>query len=247
MSAADPALPRALIFDVDGTLAETEEAHRSAFNQTFAAAGLAWHWDTDLYRDLLRVTGGQQRIRHHASRIGHALADDAVAALHRAKNRRYAEMVAGGAVSLRPGVARLIAEARQAGLRLAIATTTSRSNLEALLAHVMAPEALAWFEVIVTGEDVFAKKPDPEAYARALAGLGLAATECFAFEDSRNGLLAAHALAIPTVVTPSVYTAHEVFAEAMLVLRSFDDPVRLDVAALRTLAAPIGRAQASVV
>lgn len=226
---------RALIFDVDGTLAETEEAHRAAFNQAFAEAGRDWHWSVDRYRILLRVTGGRPRIRHFLDTIGGTATDDEVAALHIRKNVLYAEMVANGTVTLRPGVARLIDEARRAELKLAIATTTSRSNLDALLTRLLAPDAAAWFDAIVAGEDVTAKKPDPEVYLRALAALGVAASEAVAIEDSRNGLLAASACGIATVVTPSAYSAEEDFAGATLVCHDLERPRTVNLAVLSGL------------
>lgn len=223
---------KALIFDVDGTLAETEEVHRAAFNATFAEAGLAWSWSVDDYRDLLRVTGGQQRLRAFADRLGDALTDAAIAALHRRKNAAYADRVAAGEVALRPGVARLIGEARAAGLKLAVATTTSRSNLDALVGRLLGPGR--WFDAVVAGEDVVRKKPDAEVYRRTLAVLALPAAACIAVEDSRNGLDAALACAIATVVTPSRYTTHEDFAGAALIADDLDHP-RVNLATLDAL------------
>ena len=227
---------RALIFDVDGTLAETEETHRAAFNLAFAEAGRSWDWTVDIYRDLLRVTGGQRRIRHYVDMIGGEVTAQDIAVLHARKNALYADMLARGGVVLRPGVARLIDEARGAGLRLAIATTTSRSNFDALLTHLFAPGAASWFDAIITGEDVVAKKPDPEAYALALAALDLDAAACVAFEDSYNGLLAAAACGIPTVATPSCYTAHEQFTGASLVRADLNHPAPVDLPVLRAIA-----------
>jgi len=225
---------RAVIFDVDGTLAETEEAHRAAFNRAFAEAGHCWHWTVDAYRDLLRVTGGQLRIRAYLDAIGEAATPDEIALLHRRKNRIYADLVESGAVQLRPGVARLIAEARRAGLLVAIATTTSRSNIDALLAHALPQDAVR-FDAIFAGEDVTAKKPDPEVYQKVLAALGIAAGDAIAIEDSRNGLLAATACGIATVITPSVYSAGEDFTEARLVTPDLERPRAIDLAALARL------------
>ncbi|QXQ05960.1 HAD-IA family hydrolase [Sphingosinicellaceae bacterium] len=213
---------RALIFDVDGTLAETEEAHRAAFNQTFAEAGRDWYWSVDAYRDLLRVTGGQQRIAHFLTTIGETATPAEIATLHARKNALYADLVASGEVALRPGVARLIGEARAAGVKLGIATTTSRSNLDALLVQLLAPDAATWFDAIVAGEDVRIKKPDPEVYALTLAALGVAADEAVAIEDSRNGLVAAAACGIRTIVTPSLYSRGEDFSGAWLVCGDLD-------------------------
>jgi HAD superfamily hydrolase (TIGR01509 family) len=230
----DPSLC-ALIFDVDGTLAETEEAHRAAFNQSFADHGRDWHWSVETYRVLLQVTGGQQRIRHFLKNIGETATSGEISSLHARKNALYAQMVDAGAVVLRPGVMRLLDEARHTGLKLAIATTTSRSNIQALLARLLSPDAATWFTAIVAGEDVAAKKPDPEVYARALGALGIPAAETVAIEDSRNGLLAATACAIVTVVTPSFYSEGEDFTGAIRVCADLDHPGLLDVAALAGL------------
>jgi HAD superfamily hydrolase (TIGR01509 family) len=212
---------RALLFDVDGTLAETEEGHRQAFNEVFATSGIPWRWEQDHYRELLRVTGGKERMLHHArahdpERL--ATIQERLAALHEAKNERYACWVEASGGALRPGVRRLIEEARSRGLRVAIVTTTSRANVEALLRAA----ALGPFDAVVCGEDVAKKKPDPEAYEIALRRLALPAEACVAFEDSRNGLLAARAAGVRTVVTPSLYSAGEDFAGAWLVARDLD-------------------------
>ena len=202
----------ALIFDVDGTLAETEEIHRAAFNAAFAAAGLGWHWDVPLYARLLDVTGGKERIRHYDSQ--NALSSAQIAALHADKTARYVEFVRGGAISLRPGVAELLADAQAAGLRLAIATTTSRPNVDALLAATLGANP---FEVIAAGDEVSAKKPAPDVYLLALARLGLPATACIAIEDTQNGLASASAAGLRTVITPSLYGGNSFSPKPLLV------------------------------
>jgi beta-phosphoglucomutase-like phosphatase (HAD superfamily) len=127
---------KALIFDVDGTLAETEEVHRQAFNDAFAAAGVGWHWDRATYRRLLAVTGGKERMAVWRREVGSGPTDAVLAELHRDKSARYAAILASGGLVARPGVMRIIAEARAAGLRVAVATTTSPANVEAL-AHAL--------------------------------------------------------------------------------------------------------------
>ena len=211
---------RALIFDVDGTLAETEEIHRAAFERAFTEAGLSWRWTVDRYRELLAVTGGKERIRHFIATTPGVEdpGDDRIAALHARKNEIYGEIVRGGGCALRPGVAALVRAAQAAGLRLAIATTTSRSNVDALLAAAFADARADLFDPIVCGEDVAAKKPSPEAYHVALARLGLPAADCLAFEDSKNGLTAARGAGLATILTPSLYTAHERFDGASAIL-----------------------------
>lgn len=213
--------PRALIFDVDGTLAETEEMHRRAFNTAFAQSGLDWVWDQALYGDLLRTTGGRERILVYAQRIGVTL--DALA-LHRLKTRIYGELLDAGQLFLRPGITDLITLGRREGLMLAIATTTSRPNVTALIAATLGAPAIDWFASIRTGEDVAAKKPDPQVYHLVLSDLGLTARESLAFEDSRNGLLAARAAGLRTVITPSLYSRDDDVTGADLILDPLDLP-----------------------
>jgi HAD superfamily hydrolase (TIGR01509 family) len=205
---------KALIFDCDGTLAETEEAHRAAFNLAFADAGLDWHWSVDLYRELLKVTGGRERIAHYVAR--EQLPEVDLAAIHAQKNAIYARLVQSGQVALRPGIMRVMTEAKALGLAFAIATTTSRNNLDSLISASELQSIK--FLAIVCGEDVKRKKPDPEAYRVALDQLSFLPNECLAFEDSRNGLLAARAAGIATIITPSFYSDQEEFSEAMMVM-----------------------------
>ncbi len=227
---------KAIIFDVDGTLAETEEAHRTAFNRVFAEAGREWKWSVDDYRELLKVTGGKERIRHFLKLIGETATDQFIADVHARKNEIYAALVASGTVALRPGIARLIGEARSCKMRAAIATTTSRANLVALLDCQFGTGSIADFDAVVTGEDVAHKKPDPEVYTRTLLALGLPPEACVAIEDSRNGLLAAAACGIAVLATPSLYTLHEQFGGAAGVRADLDHPFPpIDVAALNTL------------
>ncbi|GAP36841.1 HAD-IA family hydrolase [Piscinibacter sakaiensis] len=204
---------QALIWDVDGTLAETErDGHRLAFNEAFQALGLPWRWDERRYGELLAVTGGRERLLHDMATRPDAPADpDArralAARLHALKNERYAAIVAAGGIPLRPGVAELLDEARRAGLPMAIATTTSRSNVEALLGAHLGPGWAAGFAAVVCAEDAPRKKPDPQAYLQALAGLGCAPAEALALEDAWPGIRAAVAAGVPVAVTRSVYFA----------------------------------------
>lgn len=221
---------KALIFDVDGTLAETErDGHRVAFNQAFVAAGLDWEWDVELYGALLSVTGGKERMAHYLSQYkpGSIPADQSEArirALHLDKNRRYADIVAAGGIPLRDGILRLIDQARAQGLQLAIATTTSRENVDALMRAALGPNWAQTFPVVVAGDDVPAKKPAPDVYLRTLELLSLAPADCLALEDSAPGLAAARAAEIPCLVTRSVYSQAADMTGALVCLDGLGAP-----------------------
>ena len=222
---------RALLFDVDGTLADTErDGHRVAFNRAFREVGLDWDWTPELYGELLAVTGGKERMLYYLDRFRPDFARPAdlagfVADLHKAKTRHYTEMLDSGAIPLRPGVARLIAQARQAGCLLGIATTTTPDNVTALLRNSLAPDAAEWFDIIAAGDIVPRKKPAPDIYVWAMEQLGVSAAECVALEDSRHGLDAALGAGIrAVVVTVNGYTADQDLGAAPLVVDSFGEP-----------------------
>lgn len=222
----------ALLFDVDGTLADTErDGHRVAFNRAFAGAGLDWDWSVELYEKLLAVTGGKERIRYYLDEFNRgferpAALDEFIAGLHQAKTRHYTEMLGQGAIPLRPGVERLLNEAREAGLRLAIATTTTPANVEALLVNTLGADSMGWFECIAAGDIVPAKKPAPDIYDYALREMGLQPAQCLAFEDSANGIKSSMGAGLTTLVTVNDYTRGHDFDEAALVLDQLGEPGR---------------------
>jgi len=215
---------KALLFDVDGTLAETErDGHRPAFNRAFADRCLHWQWDETLYGRLLAVTGGKERMYYFANEYLGANErpedlDTLIPELHAAKNNHYAAIIDAGEIALRPGIRRIIAEARKRGVRLAIATTTTRVNVTALLKSLLGEESIGWFEVIATADEVPDKKPSPDVYQYVLDQMGLSAEECIAIEDSENGIKASVALGIPTLVTVSEYNRDGDFSGALLVV-----------------------------
>jgi len=218
-----------LLFDVDGTLADTEETHRLSFNKAFRQAGLDWEWSQALYGELLAVTGGKERIKHYLATHRPDFEpplnlDEYVAGLHAAKTDIYTRTMAAGELALRPGVLRLLEEARTAGLRLGIATTTTPANVTALLQHSISPESIDWFEVIAAGSVVPAKKPAPDIYHYAMQAMGVGADECLALEDSENGLHAARDAGLETLITVSQYTRDHDFTGAALVVDTLGEP-----------------------
>ncbi len=227
-----PRTVQALLFDVDGTLAETElEGHLPAFNEAFERLGIPWVWSSDQYAELLKVTGGLERMRAHAQALGALewLSVDGEARLreaHRLKNTIFAERMRLGLVSLRPGIASLIEQAVGAGMAWGVVTTTSRANWDALWHCCMEGLGLPGPELVVCGEDVHRKKPDPEAYLLAAHRLHLQTSACLAIEDSPNGLLAATAAGMPCIVVSSVFFQAGPWPGATAVLSS---PLELQV------------------
>ena len=213
----------ALIFDVDGTMADTEEAHRVAFNLAFERYRLGWAWQPAEYRELLKITGGKERMAHYIDHLDvppqeRRRLSMLVPDIHAEKTRFYSSFVADGAVPLRDGVAALLDEALAAGYLLAIASTTTAVNIDALLQSTLGPRGLDMFSAIACGDQVRAKKPAPDIYRLALRGLGMLPEHAIAFEDSPNGLRAATTAGLCTVVTPTFWTEGGDFTEAALLL-----------------------------
>jgi HAD superfamily hydrolase (TIGR01509 family) len=220
----------ALIFDVDGTLADTErDGHRVAFNLAFQEAGLDWDWSPELYGELLAVTGGKERIRFYLEKFNTTFEkpgnfSEFVAGLHAAKTSFYTQLMSEGKIPLRPGVERLLREAKEAGVRLAIATTTTPENVTALLTYTLGADSLKWFEVIGAGDVVPAKKPAPDIYHYVMEEMNLAPEQCIAFEDSYNGIRSSVGARLTTVITTNGYTKDDDFSGAAIVLDQLGEP-----------------------
>jgi HAD superfamily hydrolase (TIGR01509 family) len=184
---------KAIIFDVDGTLADTEDGHRLSFNKAFLDEGLDWNWDVAMYDKLLKVTGGKERIKYFVSDFLQGYSkpadfDEFVKKLHAVKTLHYTKMISAGGVPLRPGIKQLIEEAYAAGITLAIATTTTPENVSALLEVGLGKNWADYFSANGCGDIVPHKKPAPDIYFWVLEKLGLTANDCIALEDSENGL-----------------------------------------------------------
>lgn len=247
---------KALVFDVDGTLADTEEVHRVAFNLTFREFGLEWEWTPRLYQQLLKISGGRERMHAYAESLGESFSwprnpSEFFLEIHRVKTAHYARMIVEGKVALRPGVRRLLEEARHDGVTLAIATSSRRSNVDALLSHNIGAGWAAWFGVIATCDLVEEKKPSPAVYQYVIDALRIPARNCFAFEDTVNGNRAALAAGLNTIITTHYFTRHDRFPGAALVVDHLGEPelpfvaregecwdeTRVDLALLRRLIA----------
>ena len=235
----------ALILDVDGTLADTQrDGHRCAFNAAFKEVGLDWSWSEDLYGELLAITGGKERISYYVERwrpelSHHGDLEDFAADLHQRKTRYYLQLLRRGQIPLRAGVMRLLRQAHDSGVRLAIATTTTPENVSTLLASNGDEDISDWFEVIAAGDVVPAKKPAPDIFLLALDRVGLDARACVAIEDSSNGVCAALAAGLRALlVTVNGYTRDEDFSGAALVtdgLGESDSPIQVLQGALKGL------------
>jgi HAD superfamily hydrolase (TIGR01509 family) len=215
---------RAVIFDVDGTLADTErDGHRVAFNEAFEAAGLDHRWDVQEYGELLALTGGRRRIEHYLKTRDYPAEEAArlAAELHRDKTRRFASLVRTGAMQARPGAAELIGALRAEGVPTAVATTGTADWVLPLLDTLFGPDA---FDVVVTGTDVPDLKPDPAVYLEAMARLGVGPAGTVAIEDSANGVRAAVAAQLRCVAVINGYTRDQDLSGAVAVLDELARP-----------------------
>lgn len=225
---------KALIFDCDGVLADTErDGHRVAFNRAFAERGLAVEWDIALYGDLLKIAGGKERMRRFFDTRGWppsiADKDAAIQKLHRLKTDLYMEIIESGKLPARPGVVRLVDEAIAAGVALAVCSTSNERSVHLIVERLLGSRRKSCFALILAGDVVSKKKPDPEIYHLARERLGFRADECVVVEDSRIGLLAAKAAGTRCMITTNDYTIAEDFTGADMVTPELGDPPNIRV------------------
>ncbi|MDW5609747.1 HAD-IA family hydrolase [Mycolicibacterium sp. D5.8-2] len=224
----------AVIFDVDGTLADTErDGHRPAFNDAFEAHGVDITWSPEEYGRLLRITGGRRRIASDLRARGFGdRAEDLAAEIHRTKTDLFRKSILAGNVSPRPGLTGLVRSLTDDGIRIAVATTGRTAWVEPLLQRVLGSGVA---DIVVTGDDVIRLKPDPEVYLRALELLGVHSENALAIEDSEVGLQASSAAGVATIVITTDYTADQDFCLAAMVRTSYDRGVPIDAAACRRI------------
>jgi len=225
---------KALIFDCDGVLVDTErDGHRVAFNRAFAQKGLNVEWDVPLYGELLKVAGGKERMRHYFDTTDWPACvtdkDAFIKELHKLKTDCYMQIIDSGQLPLRSGVARLVDEAIAANIALAVCSTSNEQAVNMVIERMLGLERKSRFAVILAGDVVSRKKPDPEIYNLVLSKLGLQPQECVVIEDSRNGLLAAKSAGTKCVITTNGYTENEDFSEADLVVSELGDKPNVQV------------------
>ncbi len=219
---------KAILFDQDGVIIDTErDGHRVSFNDTFKEFGFNVEWGVDYYHELLQIAGGKERMKHHLHTQGFGVPvkpeeeDDLIKRLHKRKTERFVELIESGKLPLRPGIKRFMQEGMAAGLKLAICTTSNEAAANTLAFKILKDIK---FDLVLAGDVVKKKKPDPEIYNLALEKLGLKPDECMVIEDSRNGVLAAKAAGMFVVATTNGYTEKEDLHTADIVVTCLGDP-----------------------
>ncbi len=213
----------AIIFDVDGTLVETEDLHRAAFNSTFKKWSLDWYWDKDMYKELLKVSGGKDRLVHYQNLVKpnrKYLNKQTIIQIHKEKTLAYGQSLTTSELFLRPGVAEFIKQAQTKNIKLAIATATSKTTVDSLIKHIWKVPTEKIFNAVATSDEIIRNKPSPEVYKLVLKKLRIKPKHCIAIEDSLNGLKSAKGADLRTIITPSSYTKNDNFALADIVLPS---------------------------
>jgi len=219
---------KAVFFDQDGVIIDTEgDGHRVSFNMTFKEFGFTDEWDVEYYHELLQVGGGKERMKHHWKTRGFSKPlteeeiDDLVKEMHKRKTALFVELIESGKLPLRPGIHRFMKEAMEAGLKIAVTTTSNEKAAKAITEKVLSDIK---FDLVIAGDMVSRKKPDPEIYNMALSKLGLDPDEVFVVEDSKNGLAAAKAAGLKTIVTTNHYTEKEDVSAGDVIVSCLGDP-----------------------
>ena len=219
---------KAIFFDQDGVIIDTErDGHRVSFNMTFKEFGFTDEWSVDYYHELLQIGGGKERMKHHLLTKGFSKpvppeeADELIRNMHKRKTALFVELIESGKLPLRPGVHRLMKEAMDAGLKIGVTTTSNEQTAKAITEDFLSDIK---FDVVLAGDVVSRKKPDPEIYNLALKLTGLKPDEAIVVEDSRNGMLAAKSAGIPVVVTTNGYTEKEDLSGGDIIVTCLGDP-----------------------
>ncbi|XP_027123849.2 CBBY-like protein isoform X2 [Coffea arabica] len=231
-SAPSVNLPKALMFDCDGVLVDTEkDGHRISFNDTFAEKELGVTWDVDLYGELLKIGGGKERMTAYFNKVGwpekapksEEERKDFIASLHKRKTELFMALIEKKLLPLRPGVAKLIDQALDNGVKVAVCSTSNEKAVTAIVSFLLGPKRAEQIQ-IYAGDVVPRKKPDPAIYLLASSTLGVDPSSCVVIEDSAIGLAAAKAAGMKCIVTKSGYTAEEDFLNADAVFDCIGDP-----------------------
>ncbi len=219
---------QAIIFDVDGTVAETADLHRAAFNRAFEEHGLSWHWDRAIYAQLMPVEFTPPKLRLFAVAArragGQAPSHEVLAKIATRKAHIFSDLARNGAARLRPGVARLLQEAQAEGLLLGAVSTSTRAETQALLSATLGVHGLGWFSSLKTAEDAQVPTAERSLYQGVLDDFGIEGRRAIAIDDSATGTTAAYRCGLPVLATPSLYTARHSFAEAALTVSDLGHP-----------------------
>ena len=219
----------AILFDVGGTIAESEEIHRVSFNEAFKEFGLNWYWDEAIYRELVFIGGGKERIKHYITRAWPEMLKQKnltkyIESVHRIKGQIYEELLNNTQYKTRPGIIRLLKELKNEKIRLAIVSDTTEENLINLFKKGLGINPIEWFEILAHGGCTIQKKPSPDIYLWTLERLKLPPESCLAIEDAPRGVDSAIDAGLKVLVTPSIYTLEEKFEKSSLLLSHLGEP-----------------------
>lgn len=219
---------KALIFDCDGVLVDTErDGHRVAFNRAFALKGIKAEWSISQYAELLQVAGGKERMKHYFDQHEwpKEIADreEFIKEMHKLKTKLFMDIIESGELTLRPGIARVVDEAVSEGLKLAVCSTSNERAVTLIVEKLLGSKRRSHFNAILAGDVVSKKKPNPEIYNLALQKLDLDPQECVVIEDSKIGFIAAKAAGMHCLITTNGYTEKEDFLGADMVVSELGD------------------------